>query len=81
MPEWKPLHEEAESLLRAAVEVRPDVLRAELATCDDELAALRSEMLALDGSARHRLSFMVTTGAMLFVAAVGTGVWLLGGGP
>jgi hypothetical protein len=81
MPEWTPLHEEAESLLRAAIEVRPDALRGELATCDDELAALRREMLALDGPARHRLSFMVTTGAMLLVAVVGTVYWLLGGGP
>jgi hypothetical protein len=81
MSEWKLLHEQTESLLRAAVEVRPDDLRGELATCEDELAALRSEMLVLDGPARHRLSFVVTTGAMLLVAAAGTAFWLLGGGP
>jgi len=69
MSEWKPLHQEAESLVRAA---------AELATVDDELAALRSEMTELDGPARRRVSFIVTTAALFLLSAGGIALWLLG---
>ena len=78
MSELKPLHQEAELLLRAAAQLRPDELRSELAACDDELAALHSETLALDGPARHRLSFMVTTLALCLLAAAGIVLFCLG---
>ena len=78
MSELKPLHQEAELLLRAVAELRPDRLRSQLAECDHELAALRSESSALDGPARHRLSFMVTTFALCLLAAAGIVLFCLG---
>jgi hypothetical protein len=78
MHELKPLHQEAELLLRAVAELRPDQLRSQLAVCDYELAALRSETSALDGPARHRLSFMVTTLALCLLSAAGIVVFCLG---
>ena len=72
MAEWKPLHEEAESLVR---------IREELATRDDELAALRNEMTVLDGLPRRRLTFIVTTGSLLFLSSMGIAFWLIGGAP
>ena len=78
MSELKPLHQEAELLLRTAAELRPDDLRSELAAFDDELAALRSETSALDGPARHRVSFIVTTVALCLLAAAGIALICVG---
>jgi hypothetical protein len=78
MSELKPLLNEAELLLRAAAELRPDDLRRELAACDHELAALRAETSALDRPARHRLSFMVTTLALCLLSAAGIVLFCLG---